>query len=174
MSTLRIGLELALTKNAVIGKAHRLGLPPRKSPIKPSARGAAAAPASPKPAAVRLPVPHAPVEAAVDLAPATPSPVAASIAAPPLASVPIDAAPAASPARAARGACLSAYAHDDVAERGPAVCRYPIGDPGAPGFHYCAAPRSLNRSYCDEHHAIAWIPRRAPQITAPPLRQRHL
>lgn len=33
MSCAAIGRELGFSKNAVVGKAHRLGLPPRESPI---------------------------------------------------------------------------------------------------------------------------------------------
>ncbi len=33
MPTAQIGKELGITKNAVVGKAHRLGLPERQSPI---------------------------------------------------------------------------------------------------------------------------------------------
>ena len=43
LSTAEIGRQLSITKNAVVGKAHRLGLPPRPSPIrnKAAAEGAA-------------------------------------------------------------------------------------------------------------------------------------
>jgi len=34
LSTAEIGRRLGLTKNAVVGKAHRLCLPPRPSPVK--------------------------------------------------------------------------------------------------------------------------------------------
>lgn len=34
LSTADIGRQLGITKNAVVGKAHRLGLPPRPSPIR--------------------------------------------------------------------------------------------------------------------------------------------
>ncbi|GBQ21819.1 hypothetical protein AA0472_0571 [Acetobacter estunensis NRIC 0472] len=34
LSTAEIGRQLGITKNAVVGKAHRLGLPPRPSPIR--------------------------------------------------------------------------------------------------------------------------------------------
>lgn len=32
-------------------------------------------------------------------------------------------------------------------------CRWPIGDPRLPGFHFCDAPSS--GTYCAEHHALA-------------------
>ena len=32
-STAEIGRRMGISKNAVVGKAHRLGLPPRPSPI---------------------------------------------------------------------------------------------------------------------------------------------
>ncbi|MDE2213223.1 MAG: hypothetical protein KGJ34_01675 [Patescibacteria group bacterium] len=34
-STAEIGRRLGFSKNAVVGKAHRLGLTPRPSPLKP-------------------------------------------------------------------------------------------------------------------------------------------
>ncbi|TPW36432.1 GcrA family cell cycle regulator [Oecophyllibacter saccharovorans] len=39
LSTAEIGRQLAITKNAVVGKAHRLGLPPRPSPIRSKGTG---------------------------------------------------------------------------------------------------------------------------------------
>lgn len=38
LSTAEIGRQLSITKNAVVGKAHRLGLPPRPSPIRAAAK----------------------------------------------------------------------------------------------------------------------------------------
>lgn len=40
-STAEIGRRLNISKNAVVGKAHRLNLPPRPSPIRRGAEGAA-------------------------------------------------------------------------------------------------------------------------------------
>lgn len=35
-------------------------------------------------------------------------------------------------------------------------CRWPIGDPGTPGFGFCGCDReSVSGPYCAEHHAIA-------------------
>ncbi|WP_264997111.1 GcrA family cell cycle regulator, partial [Komagataeibacter xylinus] len=38
LSTAEIGRQLSVTKNAVVGKAHRLGLKPRPSPIRRAAK----------------------------------------------------------------------------------------------------------------------------------------
>lgn len=49
LSTAEIGRQLSITKNAVVGKAHRLGLPPRPSPIRnKSAAESASKPARPR------------------------------------------------------------------------------------------------------------------------------
>ncbi len=40
LTTAEIGLRLGISKNAIIGKAHRIHLPPRPSPIKRSPRPA--------------------------------------------------------------------------------------------------------------------------------------
>jgi GcrA cell cycle regulator len=47
LSTAEIGRRLNISKNAVVGKAHRLNLPPRPSPIRRSENG------NPRPAAPR-------------------------------------------------------------------------------------------------------------------------
>ncbi len=44
------------------------------------------------------------------------------------------------------------------------TCRFPIGDPGADGFHFCGAQPRDGLPYCAQHHAIAY--------QAPPSRQR--
>jgi GcrA cell cycle regulator len=41
LSTAEIGRRLNVSKNAVVGKAHRLNLPPRPSPIRRGAEGSA-------------------------------------------------------------------------------------------------------------------------------------
>jgi len=50
LSTAEIGRRLNISKNAVVGKAHRLNLPPRPSPIRrlEGEAAAAARPAAPK------------------------------------------------------------------------------------------------------------------------------
>ena len=31
------------------------------------------------------------------------------------------------------------------------TCKWPIGDPAEPGFHYCGHPPESGRPYCDAH-----------------------
>ncbi|GEO79939.1 GcrA family cell cycle regulator [Pararhodospirillum oryzae] len=92
LTTGEIGKELGVSKNAVVGKAHRLGLKSRPSPIK---RGAKEAKPEPK------------IRSLVDLS-----------------------------------------AH---------TCRWPIGDPRDPGFHFCGKPTLPGKPYCAEHAAIAYV-----------------
>lgn len=40
---------------------------------------------------------------------------------------------------------------------GPRHCRWPIGDPLEPGFHFCGKERAPGRPYCAEHAAIAYV-----------------
>jgi GcrA cell cycle regulator len=44
-----------------------------------------------------------------------------------------------------------------------ATCRWPIGDPGRPGFFFCGAPPSASLPYCTHHAQRAYLtqPRRA-------------
>lgn len=59
-STAEIGRRMGITKNAVVGKAHRLNLKPRPSPIRWAAAEAAASPAATVAAAAsRRPAPSA-------------------------------------------------------------------------------------------------------------------
>lgn len=48
LSTIEIGRRLGVSKNAVVGKAHRLELPPRPSPIRPRLDGAPERPRKPR------------------------------------------------------------------------------------------------------------------------------
>jgi len=63
ISTLEIGRRLGVTKNAVVGKVHRLGLPKRQSPISATPR----APREPLPEPVRLSAPPMPIGKAISM-----------------------------------------------------------------------------------------------------------
>lgn len=99
LTTGEIGKRLQVSKNAVVGKAHRLGLKGRPSPIKRAKEPRRQAPAAKEP--------EPKIKSIVDLS-----------------------------------------AH---------TCRWPIGDPREPDFHFCGAPALPGKPYCAEHAAIAYV-----------------
>lgn len=102
LTTAEIGRLVGMSKNAVVGKAHRLQLPARPSPIgQGKSIRSVPAPSRPKPAAPR-PMPQLAV--------------------------------------------------------GTAACKWPIGHPDEPGFHFCGEPALLDKPYCQAHYARAYVP----------------
>jgi GcrA cell cycle regulator len=193
-----------VSRNAVIGKAHRLGLQSRPSPVKPNepapkakakARDKAepaAAPPEPKPAAEAPPAPweeddeaeHVspatialPEEASAEpAAPAAPQPVVRSIGpggfvrqGPSDQQAPIPPAP---PRR-----LVPAKPSPEVADKtglldlNERICKWPIGHPGEPDFHFCGRNANPGFPYCVEHCGVAYqaqLPRR-DRKPPPPL-----
>src|SRR5487761_2566271 len=78
LSTAEIGRRMGVSKNAVVGKAHRLNLPARPSPIRRDVAGATPRPAAPRrvtgPTLPPLSLVAAPAQAAAAPAPARPAP----------------------------------------------------------------------------------------------------
>lgn len=125
-----------ISRNAVIGKAHRLGLKARPSPVK-SGEGA---PAADAPTAEARPAPVAAVAAPVAEAP-RPKPAAPR-------------APVAPAAGSGKTTLL------DLSDK---ICKWPIGHPGDSDFHFCGKPAQPTFPYCSEHCAVAYqaqLPRR--------------
>jgi len=132
-----------VTRNAVIGKAHRLGLESRPSPVKPGED--IAAPAEPS---------------SIAAAPA-PSPVTAPPA--PL--------PAVAKAAAKRPARTGKAARTTLLDLNERICKWPIGHPGEPDFHFCGKPVQTGFPYCSEHCLQAYqaqMPRRDRDRRPPP------
>jgi GcrA cell cycle regulator len=50
-------------------------------------------------------------------------------------------------------------------------CRWPIGDPKDPAFHFCGAQKLAGRPYCQAHWQMAFQPSRSrgagPRVFAP-------
>jgi GcrA cell cycle regulator len=182
--------------NAVIGKAHRLGLQSRPSPVKANE--------------AEQPVAAAPSEAAETQAPKTrpaPEPRPAPKAEP----QPRASEPAAEPAETKRetktpqpqvrsigpGGFIRQGPSDQQAPIPPApprrlvpakpspeiadktslldlnerVCKWPIGHPGEPDFHFCGRQSNPGFPYCVEHCGVAYqaqLPRR-DRKPPPPL-----
>jgi GcrA cell cycle regulator len=135
-----------VTRNAVIGKAHRLGLAARPSPVKGGEETAAPAAAAPAPAATSATAPAA-------------APAAAPVLDPP--------APAAR--KASRGGKAQRTTLLDLNEK---ICKWPIGHPGEPDFHFCGRPVQAGFPYCNDHCLIAYqaqLPRRDRDRRPPPI-----
>lgn len=124
----RIG---GITRNAVIGKAHRLKLASRPSPIR-SGGGGSRPRARPKPTTTTAEGRNPPPLSGVTIAPleAEVERVMRSM----------------NKARpAARGGV------------GTTTCLWPFGNPGESDFHFCDQMALKDRSYCDEHCTMAYI-----------------
>jgi len=194
-----------VSRNAVIGKAHRLGLQSRPSPVKPNdPTPKAAAPAAvPKPAAPPRPAPPAapPVEAAPPVAPRAPVEEEDDddVFTAPVAEAPVVAAPPPPPImrsvgpggflRQAPGEQQAPITPSPPRRLVPAkpspemagkttlldlndkICKWPLGHPGEPDFHFCGEKVNPGFPYCVQHcgHAYqAQLPRR-DRRPPPPL-----
>lgn len=135
-STAEIGRRLGITKNAVVGKAHRLDLPARPPPIRTGR-----APRPPRRQSVPRLADTVPLSCLVD----------ASIQAP-AERIPPTVAPVRRKAIAPRRV-------------GSHPCCWPIGEPGTPAFRFCDDPAPLDVPYCDQHALRAYKPRRRRDTT---------
>ncbi len=154
-STAEIGRRLGISKNAVVGKAHRLLLDARPSPIRRAAPGeaprqpvirrvvgptlaamqavvvpdATVPPVAETPAPVPLPAPAIPAP----WVPPTPSLVVTPPPAPVLRAV----------SRAPGGRLVA--------------CCWPIGEPGTRSFRFCDDESLPGKPYCSTHAALAYV-----------------
>ena len=141
LSTAEIGRRMSVSKNAVVGKAHRLNLPARPSPIR---RDVVAAP---KPAPARrhtLP----PLRAALR------EPLPQIVAAPMRQPAPVM---TAAPPAAVAATRPVAAAPRPFPRVGGKSCCWPIGEPGTSSFTFCTAEAMVAKPYCPEHAAIAYV-----------------
>lgn len=183
-----------VSRNAVIGKAHRLGLEQRPSPVKPGeekerpAPEAAAPAPAPAPKVRAEPAPRAitpastPTPAATSGTPAAPTPRPGtelqyrSIG--PggfIRQGPGDQQPPIPPAPPRR--LVPAKPSPEVADKtglldlNDRICKWPIGHPGEPDFHFCGQQANPGFPYCVQHCGVAYqaqLPRR-DRRPPPPL-----
>ena len=169
-SASQIAAELGggVSRNAVIGKVHRLGLSGRAVP--PAAE---AAPRVPDATEAEVPVEVLLVEApgVVEAAPmpeSTPArEVEAACAAPadrPEIRAAVSPAPMPEPihfdlpALRPRDVLLPLSDRVTILELGASMCRWPIGDPTSAEFRFCGCRATGTLPYCQEHARLAFQP----------------
>jgi GcrA cell cycle regulator len=200
MTASHIADELGgVSRNAVIGKAHRLGLQSRPSPVKPNEPAPKPrAKAKEKPEAVAAPAKAALAEAPAPAPRAEPRPAPAPAEAPAAVEArPADAPPEPVVRSIGPGGFVRQGPSDQQAPIPPApprrlvpakpspeiadktglldlnekICKWPIGHPGEPDFHFCGNPANPGFPYCVQHCGVAYqaqLPRR-DRKPPPPL-----
>ena len=129
LSASQIAKQLGgVTRNAVIGKVHRLGLSGRAAPSQP-ARPVFKAPRPARPVAT---APAAPRRVVVEDVRTTPLPV------------PVHR--------------LEEPGSATVLTLGAHMCKWPIGDPSSDGFTFCGRRMGDDGPYCVEHARVAYQP----------------
>ena len=131
LPTAQIGKLLGFTKNAVVGKAHRIGLERRPSPIRRTAvkpdRKKARSPVMPK-----LNFETSSQEISKDHANENQS-------------------------DKKNTTTLHSSAKSLFVSQNKRGCEWPKGDPDEPGFHFCEKERFEDKPYCLDHCAVAYI-----------------
>lgn len=162
-SASQIAKELGgVTRNAVIGKVHRLGLSnrtaaaaaepaPAAAPASEAASNGAAAAEKPQEETVAAaepaaaPAPVVPVRRAIIPAgqPLPPQPSANEI----------------SPEALARVSEVEKVARKlDLMELTEKTCKWPVGDPATSDFWFCGLPVQPGKPYCEAHVGVAFQP----------------
>jgi GcrA cell cycle regulator len=169
-SASQIAKELGgVTRNAVIGKVHRLGLSNRTTgpaaaaaPAKPApAKAAEAKPAAAKPAPKPAPTPE--VEPEVEAAPPPRTSNVTHLRKPIVpAGQPLPPQPSAneiSPEALAKVKEVETHAKRiSLMELTERTCKWPIGDPATDDFYFCGLPVQQGKPYCEAHVGVAFQP----------------
>jgi GcrA cell cycle regulator len=134
-STAEIGRRLGVSKNAVVGKAHRLDLPARPSPIRRDGTGTGlprrsmprrvAGPTLPPLSSTQPLVPMAQTVVMVRPKPVAPPPRVQAVPPRPYGRL--------------------------------VACCWPIGEPGTREFRFCDAESVPGKPYCAEHAQLAYV-----------------
>lgn len=182
-----------VSRNAVIGKAHRLGLQSRPSPVKPNEsivdadKAAETVATAPPPSFKATPKPAAAAPEVLRQAPPPPSPFPPHVPTGPtgaqLRSVgpggflrqgPGDQAPPAAPAPPRRLVPAKPSAEmagkTTLLDLNDKICKWPLGHPGEPDFHFCGDTVNPGFPYCVQHCGQAFqaqMPRRDRRAPPP-------
>ncbi len=151
-SASQIAKELGgVTRNAVIGKVHRLGLSNRAGSSAPAPEKKAAKPAAPKKPAAKV----APEDKVIEVTVTPRKPIVP-------AGQPLPPQPSAneiSPEALAKVNEVEKTAKRislmDLTER---TCKWPIGDPATDDFWFCGLSVQQGKPYCEAHVGVAFQP----------------
>ena len=181
-SASQIAKELGgVTRNAVIGKVHRLGLSNRNGGAGSTGAASAEAAASeaakpaPKPAAKPAPKPSAKTAAAAKPAKAEPAPEPEEddeeeAPAPPVTRIkpiipagqPLPPQPSTNeidPKALAKVSEVEKKAKKlSLMELTSRTCKWPVGDPSTDDFWFCGLPSQAGKPYCEAHVGVAFQP----------------
>jgi len=166
-STAEIGRRLGVTKNAIVGKAHRLDLPARPSPIRrdpdsvPVRRTAVRRVEGP----TLPPLPSAAVDTEAGFAFAREQ---TSVMEPSMPrAVPVITRPVVSHPPVPRPVVQAPRPVAPPQPRPVAVaprpygrivtCCWPLGEPGTRDFRFCDVPSEPGRPYCEDHVKVAYV-----------------
>src|SRR6056297_638341 len=166
-SASQIAKELGgVTRNAVIGKVHRLGLSNRNgsAPVANAAPAAAPEAEAPKAAAKPAPKPaakpSAPAEANGEETEPANAPVKVKAIIP--AGQPLPPQPSANeidPEALAKVSEIEKKAKKlSLMELTERTCKWPVGDPATEDFWFCGLPVQTGKPYCEAHVGVAFQP----------------
>lgn len=152
LSTAEIGRQLNVTKNAVVGKAHRLGLEGRPSPIRKAVSKKDKLTETPKQKTslvekdehkkqVKKVKQDKPSKSEEVINIKTEEVVEKTI------------------VKNKKTKKLEFISPDELPSyrKSNSECCWPIGDPGEKGFHFCKAPVVPGKPYCLEHVQVAYV-----------------
>ncbi|MFK7752612.1 MAG: GcrA family cell cycle regulator [Sedimentitalea sp.] len=162
-SASQIAKELGgVTRNAVIGKVHRLGLSNRAAGPTPAAKPEPKAKPAPKAEAKPRPSPKTEAARPVpETAPETKAMVPARKQIIP-AGQPLPPQPSAneiSPEALAKVNEIEKKSKKiSLMELTERTCKWPVGDPATPDFWFCGLPVKAGKPYCEAHVGVAFQP----------------
>ena len=136
-----------VTRNAVIGKVHRLGLSGRATPSRPVKRPPRLA--RPKPQVAQPAMADTKTAASTTTKRKASKEASSGNLSPSMAPV-----ASVKPKRLNNGDMVTVMTVSD------SMCKWPVGDPGDPDFGFCGHPTDGDSPYCTEHAKLAYQPSR--------------
>jgi GcrA cell cycle regulator len=146
-STAEIGRRLGFSKNAIVGKAHRLDLPARPSPIR--RESSEPGPLCGLSRTDRPTLPPLPSDTAIPMPSSEARPLL------PVRSQPVPlrvATPRPVPVAPPRVQAVTPRPYARIV-----TCCWPIGEPGTQSFRFCDDPSEPGKPYCTEHAKLAYV-----------------